>query len=139
MKEQSNSNKTIVGEDSLIMPTKQSQITYQSSASSKYLDRLIARFGDCLEELTAIDKLDLIAILGFWQSAKMARSEAGMPPISLSKFLAERMAVSQNLQSATTLDVDEALEILGDCSDDDALTLLVSLPCQLRDGVWCSA
>jgi hypothetical protein len=114
------------------MPTKQSQITYQSYASSECLDRLIARFGDCLEKLTAIDKLDLIAIFGFWQSADTGRSEAGMPPISLSDYL----AVNQTLQSGTTLDLDEALEILGDCSDADALTLLVTLPCQLRDGVF---
>jgi hypothetical protein len=114
------------------MPTKQSQITYQSYASSECLDRLIARFGDCLEKLTAIDKLDLIAIFGFWQSADTGRAEAGMPPIALSDFLAR----NKPIQDATTLDVDEALEILSDCSDADALTLLVTLPCQLRDGVF---
>jgi hypothetical protein len=114
------------------MTTKQSQITYQSYASSHCLDSLIARFGDCLEKLTAIDKLDLISILALWQSADTGRAEAGITSISLSDYLTR----NKPIQDATTLGVDEALGILSDCSDADALTLLVTLPCQLRDGVF---
>jgi len=55
------------------MATKESQISYQSEAGSKCLDNLVARFGDRLEKLTAIDKLDLLAILSFWQSADTSR------------------------------------------------------------------
>jgi hypothetical protein len=114
------------------MTTKQSQISYQSYSSSPCLDRLIARFGDCLEKLTAIDKLDLIAILALWQSADSDCVKDENPPILLNEYL----AADQDLQSATSYELDEALEILGNCSDADCLALLVTLSCQLRDGVF---
>jgi hypothetical protein len=124
-------NPRIIGDFS-IMATKESQITYQSYASSECLDRLIEKFGDRLESLTAIDKLDLIAIFGFWQSCDTEQSQSELPPIGLTEYL----GLNHELQVGTSRQLDEALEILDGCSDADALTLLVTLPCQLRDGVF---
>ena len=44
------------------MATKESLITYQAHSASECLDRLIARFGDRLGKLTAVDKLDLLGV-----------------------------------------------------------------------------
>jgi hypothetical protein len=114
------------------MPTQQSLITYQAYASSDCLDRLVERFGDSLEGLTAIDKLDLIGSLAFWQSADTEHQHTDQPSIRLGEYL----GIHHELQIATSRELDEALEILADCSDGDAMTLLVTLPCQLRDGVY---
>jgi hypothetical protein len=114
------------------MATKESQITYQASQYTPCLKQLVAEFGDRLESLTAIDKLDLIGVLSFWQSADTGRSEAGMQNIDLSDWLDS----NSELQAGTTLDLDRALEILDDISDQDTLDLLVALVCQLRDGVF---
>jgi hypothetical protein len=118
--------------DFSIMPTKESLITYQASQFPPRLDRLVAKFGDRLEKLTAIDKLDLIAIFGFWQSADTEHSQNELPPIGLSEYL----GLNHELQIGTSRQLDEALEILDGCSDSDALTLLVSLVHQLRDGAY---
>ena len=114
------------------MATKESQISYQAHTSSECLDQVVARFGDRLTRLTAIDKLDLLAILAFWQSADTQRMEAEMEPISLEEYL----GLNHELQIATSVDLDDVLTLLADCSEGDALTLMVAIPCQLRDGCY---
>ena len=114
------------------MSMKESQISYQTYSSSQCLDRLIAQFGDCLESLNAVDKLDLIGILSFWQSCDTTYTENNLQNIGLSEFL----EMEDSLKLGTSFKLDQALDILADCSDADALTLLVSLACQLRDGVF---
>jgi len=114
------------------MATKESQITYQLSVRSECLDNLIARFGDRLGKLTAVDKLDLLGILAFWQSADTQHQEAEMEPISLGEYL----GLNHDLQIATSVDLDEALTLLADCSEGDAMTLMVAIPSQLRDGCY---
>ena len=114
------------------MATKESQITYQASAYTVCLDLVVARFGDSLGRLTAIDKLDLLGILSFWQSADTQRLEAEMKPISLGEYL----GLNQELQTATSQNLDDALTLLSDCSEGDAMTLMVAIPQQLRDGCY---
>jgi len=116
------------------MTTRESKITYQSPNASRCLDNLVERFGDRLEKLTAIDKLDLLAILSLWQSADTSRLEANIEPISLGEYL----DVSPGLQIATSAELDEALRFLwlANCSDGDAMTLMVVLSNQLREGVY---
>ena len=116
------------------MATKESQITYQAYTSSERLDRLIAAFGDRLEKLTAVDKLDLLGILAFWQSADTEHQASEMDAIGLGEYL----GLNYELQVATSRDLDEALNLLAECSEGDAMTLMVSIPCQLRDGVFAS-
>ena len=114
------------------MSTRESLITYQADTSSECLDHLITAFGDRLEKLTAIDKLDLVGILAFWQSADTEHQAASLPAIGLGEYL----GLNNELQITTSRDLDEVLEFLTDCTDADAMTLLVSIPCQLRDGVF---
>ncbi|MCY7275789.1 MAG: hypothetical protein LH702_19145 [Phormidesmis sp. CAN_BIN44] len=116
------------------MSTRESLITYQSYASSECLDRLIQTFGDTLESLTAVDKFELIAILGFWQACDTDAQLADMPGCRLHDYL----GINSELQVKTSRQLDEALMVLADCTDEDALTLLVTLPCQLRDGIYQS-
>ena len=116
------------------MTTRESKITYQSPCSSRCLDNLIERFGDNLERLSAIDKLDLLAILSLWQSSDTSRMEANSEPISLGEYL----DISPGLQVATSQSLDEALRLLwlADCSEGDAMTLMIAIPQQLRDGCY---
>jgi|GEM_PF-202277 len=114
------------------MPTKESLISYQAHSASECLDRLIARFGDRLGKLTAVDKLDLLGILAFWQSADTQHMEANLPTISLQEYL----GLNSELQTATSHELDEALTLLADCSEGDAMTLMVAIPQQLRDGCY---
>ncbi|MCY7277259.1 MAG: hypothetical protein LH702_26895 [Phormidesmis sp. CAN_BIN44] len=114
------------------MPTKESLITYQASQFTPCLQRLVNEFGDRLERLTAIDKLDLIAVFGFWQSCDTEHSQNELPPIGLTEYL----GLNHELQIGTSRQLDQALEILDGCSDEDAIALLVSLVHQLRDGVY---
>jgi len=114
------------------MATKESQISYQAHTSSECLDRVIARFGDRLTKLTAVDKLDLLGILAFWQSADTSRMESAMEPISLEEYL----GLNQELQTATSQNLDDVLTLLADCSEGDAMTLMVAIPQQLRDGCF---
>lgn len=113
------------------MPTKESQISYQSYSASPCLDRLIVRFGDHLERLTAIDKLELIAILASWQSVDTVAQNNDEPSVSLLSF--RELSINDRDYSRN---VNDFLDLIHSCSDADALTLLVSLPCQLRDEVY---
>ena len=114
------------------MTTRESKISYQSTSSSRCLDNLIERFGDNLERLSAIDKLDLLAILSFWQSADTQRMEANSEPICLEEYLGK----NHELQVATSQNLDDVLTLLADCSEGDAMTLMVAIPQQLRDGCY---
>ena len=114
------------------MTTKESLITYQTSQLTTCLSRLVAEFGDRLELLTAIDKLDLIGVLSFWQSSDTQREQSDMQSIGLSEYL----GMNSDLQLCTSRQLDEALVILKDLSDQDTLDLLVALVHQLRDGSY---
>ena len=114
------------------MTTRESKISYQAHSASECLDQLVQRFGDSLEKLTAIDKLDLLGILSFWQSADTQRMEAEMEPICLEEYL----GLNHELQRTTSQNLDDVLTLLADCSEGDAMTLMVAIPQQLRDGVY---
>ena len=85
------------------MPTKESLISYQAHSASECLDRLIARFGDRLGKLTAVDKLDLLGILAFWQSADTQHMEANLPTISLQEYLGLNSELQTAIAIATLL------------------------------------
>ena len=116
------------------MATKESRISYQTDVGSDCLHQLVATFGDNLERLTAVDKLDLLGILAFWQSADTSRMEANSEPVSLDEYL----DLNLELQSTTSETLDDALRLLwlSGCSEGDAMTLMVTIPQQLRDGCY---
>ena len=110
------------------MITKQSRISYQAATFTICLDQLVARFGDTLNNLTTVDKLDLLAILAFWQSTDTRNLESDSQLISLGEYL----SLCPELQDATSADVDEALRLLSDCSEGDSMTLMAAIIHQLN-------
>jgi len=111
------------------MLTQESQITHAAITYTIALDQIVARFGDTLNSLTVVEKLDLLAILAFWQSSNACNLECDSKPISLKDYLNLEPA----LQDSTSEDVDEALQILGDCSENDSLTLMKVIVNQVID------
>lgn len=114
------------------MATKESLVTYQAQSFSDCLDRLVAEFGYRLEGLTAIDKLDLLGVLAFWQSTDTDDQLSELPAVSLDEYL----ELNSELQAATSHELDFALKLLSDCTADDATALMVSLSHQIREGVF---
>ena len=111
----------------------------------------------------AVDKLDLLGILAFWQSADTQHMEANLPTISLQEYLGLNSELQTAIAVATLLrtflavcfacclrclcpnlcgdgytshELDEAQTLLADCSEGDAMTLMVAIPQQLRDGCY---
>jgi len=110
------------------MTTNQNQISHQAKITVT-LDRLIARFGDTLNNFTKIDKLDLIAILAFWQGADSRNLECDLELITLGDFLNLR----PSFQADTSQDVNQALKILADCSESDAMAVITAIVHQSND------
>ena len=110
------------------MITKESLISNQAKITVT-LDRLVARFGNTLNNLTTIDKLDLIAILAFWQGANPRNLEYDLEVITLGDFLNLR----SSFQADTSQDVNQALKILADCSESDAMAVITAIVHQLND------
>ena len=106
-----------------------SQITHQAVTYTICLDQLVARFGDTLNNFTIVEKLDLLAILAFWQSSNACNLEFDSKPNSLREYL----NLEPGLQDATSQDVDQALQILADCSENDSLTLMKVIVNQVID------
>ena len=111
------------------MTTQENQISHQATTFTSCLDKLVARFGDTLNNFTNVEKLDLLAILAFWQSTDTRNLEVDSQQISLKEYL----DLEPGLQDATSQDVDQALEILADCSEGDSMTLMIVLVNQLND------
>ena len=105
------------------------QISHQAITFTSCLDKLVARFGDTLNNFTIVEKLDLLAILAFWQSSNACNLEFDSNSISLKEYLNLEPA----LQDSTSEDVDESLKILSDCSESDALTLMKVIVNQVID------
>ena len=112
-----------------MLTQEESQITYQAVTYTIALDQIVARFGDTLNSLTVVEKLDLLAILAFWQSSNACNLEFDSNSISLKDYLNLEPA----LQDSTSEDVDESLKILSDCSESDALTLMKVIVNQVID------
>jgi len=110
------------------MTINESRISNQSKITVT-LDQLVERFGDTLNNLTAIDKLDLIAILAFWQGADSRNLEYDLELITLGDFLNLR----PSFQADTSQDVNQALKILADCSEGDAMAVITAIVHQLND------
>jgi hypothetical protein len=108
------------------------------SLPSYYLDShrfnaLMNQFGEYFERLSAIEKFELIAILAWWQSHDTEVQNSGGDPVSLEEYLD---FADLPLQSHFDMRLPTALEILGECSEREALSLLVVLASQLKEGVF---
>ena len=111
------------------MTTNQNQISHQAKKFTITLDLLVARFGDTLNNFTKIDKFDLLRIVIFWQGADLRNIEYGLEPISLGEFLTLNPSVKNDISQ----DVNQALTILVDCTESDALAVITAIVHQLND------
>ena len=111
------------------MTTKENLISHQAKKFTITLDQLVARFGDTLNNFTKIDKLDLLRIVIFWQGADLRNIEYGLESISLGEFL----TLNPSVKNDTSQDVNQALKILADCSEGDAMAVITAIVHQLND------
>ena len=121
------------------MPQKTDLITYQASQMTAPLKQLIADYGDCLELLSAAEKLHLLAVLALWQARD---TELGEDPDDQDSLgIAETYELAEAVEdypcefSGDTL---QALKSLEGIEVDQILDLMVAIACQLRDGVYQS-
>ena len=121
------------------MPQKTDLISYQASKMTAPLKQLIADYGDCLELLSAAEKLHLLAVLALWQARD---TELGEDPDDQDSLgIAETYELAEAVEdypcefSGDTL---QALKSLEGIEVDQILDLMVAIACQVRDGVYQS-
>lgn len=114
------------------MATRDSLLSYYTGNFARF-DQLQNRFGDYLERLSAIDKLDLIVMIAAWQSYDTLVRGNGGDPIGLWEYLDDaQLPLQPNPES----DLPLALPMLRGCTEGEALTLLQCLASQLREGCY---
>ena len=119
------------------MPQKTDLISYQASKMTAPLRELIADYGDCLELLSATEKLHLLEVLAMWQGRDTELSED--PEHQDSLGIAESYELAEAIEdypcefSGDTL---QALKSLEGIEVDQILDLIVAISNQIRDGVF---
>jgi len=119
------------------MPQKTDQISCQASKMTAPLRKLIADYGDCLELLSAHEKLHLSAVLALWQARDTQLAEDPEDQDSLG--VAETYELAEAVEdypcefSGDTL---QALKSLEGIEVDQVLDLMVAISNQVRDGVY---
>ena len=107
------------------------QIGYQSLAATAPIKNLIAEYGNCLELLSAAEKLHLLSILALWQGKDTELSDdSGHDQLYR---LAEAI---DDYPFKLWGDVLGALECLAGIEVDQVLDLMVAISNQVRDGVY---
>lgn len=107
------------------------QIGYQALAVTAPIERLIAEYGNCLELLSAAEKLHLLSILALWQGKDTELSdESGHDQMYT---LAEAIA---DYPFELWGDVLGALECLEGIEVDQVLALMVAITNQIRSGIY---
>lgn len=106
-------------------------ISYQASKMTAPLKQLIDEYGDCLELLTAEEKLHLLAVLAFWQGLDTELSEED------SDVEAYRLANAiEDYPAELSGDVLQAFKCLEGVEVGQVLDLIVAISCQIRDEVF---
>lgn len=111
-------------------------ISHQASKMTAPLQQLIEEYGDCLELLTAEEKLHLLAILAFWQGLDTELSEA-IDQQGSRDCEAYRLADAiEDYPPEISGDVLQALKCLDGIEVGSVCDLMVAISCQIRDGVF---
>ena len=119
------------------MPQKTDLISYQASQMTAPLRKLIADYGDCLELLSAHEKLHLLAVLAMWQARDTELSEDPEDQDSLGIVETYELAESiEDYPFEFSGDTLQALRSLEGIEVDQILDLMVAISCQVRDGVF---
>ena len=119
------------------MPTKQSQISFQTSTATSPIKRLIDDYGDNLELLSAAEKLHLLAVLAMWQGRDTELTEDPEDQDSLGFSDCYELAEGvEDYPFEFSGDVLAALKCLESVEVGSVLDLMVAISNQLRDGVY---
>ena len=108
-------------------------ISYQASKMTSPLKQLISDYGDCLELLSAHEKLHLLAILALWQGLDTELTEESDEIGCEAYGLANAIEDYPPELSGDTL---QALKCLEGVEADQVCDLMVAIASQLRDGVF---
>ena len=109
----------------------QCSIRYQSSTMTAPLRQLIVDYGDCLELLSACEKLHLLSVLSFWQAVDTELQETTEDNETYT--LAEAI---EDYAADLPGDALAALKSMEGLTDQACLDLMVAIANQLRDGVF---
>jgi len=113
------------------MPQTQDLISYQASQMTTPLKQLTADYGDCLELLSACEKLHLLSVLSFWQAVDTELQETTEDNETYT--LAEAI---EDYAADLPGDALAALKSMEGLTDQACLDLMVAIANQLRDGVF---
>jgi len=118
------------------MPQKQDSISYQASKMTEPLKQLIADYGDCLELLSACEKLHLLSILALWQGLDTEISDDSDKQ-DFYNCEAYRLADAiEDYPPEVSGDLLAALKCLEGVEVEQVLDLMVAVSSQIRDGVY---
>ena len=114
------------------MPQTQDRISFQASAATAPIKRLTSDYGDCLELLSAAEKLHLLSILSLWQAkdTELDEDSDDSPEV----YTLEDAIADYPFQLWG--DILGALECLEKIEVDQVLDLMVAISSQIRDGVY---
>jgi hypothetical protein len=89
---------------------KECSIFYNASMQTITEETIVADWGECLEELTAIDKLHLLSILSYWQGLDTQQQMANGAEFTLTEAIDEYpIRVSEGVHDILReLDSDDA-------------------------------
>jgi len=118
------------------MPQKTDLISYQASTMTAPLKQLIDHYGDCLELLSAHEKLHLLAILAFWQALDTELSEKSDDSDSLGCEAYRLADAIEDYPAEISGDTLAALKCLEGIEVDEVVDLMVAIASQIRDGVF---
>ena len=105
---------------------KSASVSYNASTRDEAVDRLVERYGDCLQEIDPIDKLNLLAILSTWQALDtMGQND----PEEYETCTMTEAAGAHPVEISDAL--EEVLTDLENISDEAAFHLMVAISNQL--------
>ncbi|MBC7824934.1 MAG: hypothetical protein H7126_13905 [Candidatus Parcubacteria bacterium] len=121
------------------MPQTQNRISFQASTATAPIKRLTSDYGDCLELLSAAEKLHLLSILALWQGKDTELSDDSDDSDDSREVYTLAEAIDDYPSELSVWgDVLGALECLEGIEVDQVLDLMVAISSQLREGVYQS-
>lgn len=109
---------------------KQDLVTYNSSQKSAQLEKLVETYGDCLERLSASEKLHLLGVLTAWQALDTELQEVeGKHIYTLPEALED---YNYDIPDSSF----NAIGLLKGIADESAFDLMVAIANQLKDGIY---
>jgi len=109
---------------------KECSIFYNASMESSTERTIAADWGECLEELTAVEKLHLMAVLNFWQAIDTEQQSQGSREYTLTE------AIEAYPVQITSKNVHGILGQLDRDVAEATFDLMVAVANQIKHGVF---